>query len=62
MSRKAPNDEADLMSVEGTMKYLTDLGVDLESAEILVPLEIVQAPWFGEIAKDGFIDGWKAVG
>lgn len=50
------------MSVDGTMKYLQDLGVNLEDASILVPLEIVQAPCFGEISKDGFVDGWKAVG
>ena len=50
------------MSVEGTMAYLTDLGVNLESAEILVPLEIVQAPWFGEIGKEGFVEGWRAIG
>jgi DCN1-like protein 1/2 len=44
------------------MKYLTDLGVNLENAEILVVLEIVQAPALGEITKDGFVDGWKAIG
>ena len=44
------------------MKYLMDLGVNLDSAEVLVPLEIVQAPAMGEMGKDGFIDGWKALG
>jgi len=44
------------------MKYLTDLGVNLENAEILVVLEIVQALALGEITKDGFVDGWKAIG
>ena len=57
-----PNtDEVDNISVEGTMKYLADLGINMENAEFLVPLEIVQAPALGEITKDGFVDGWKNI-
>jgi hypothetical protein len=41
------------------MKYLTSLGLDPESGEIFVALELVQAPGFGEIARKGFVDGWK---
>lgn len=54
-------DEVDQISVDGTMKYLGDLNVNMESAEFLIPLEIVQAPALGEITKDGFIDGWKKI-
>ena len=54
-------DEVDCISVEGTMRYLADLGINMESAEFLVPLEIVQAPALGEITKDGFVDGWKNI-
>ena len=43
------------------MNYLQDLGVNLENAEILIPLEIVQAPTVGEITKEGFIEGWKNI-
>lgn len=43
------------------MKYLADLGINMETAEFLVPLEIVQAPALGEITRDGFVDGWKNV-
>jgi DCN1-like protein 1/2 len=53
--------EPEAMDVEGMMKYLGDLEVDLETAQYLIPLEIVQAPAFGEITKQGFIDGWKAL-
>ena len=57
-----PNtDEVDNISVEGTMRYLADLGINMENAEFLVPLEIVQAPALGEITKDGFVDGWKNI-
>ena len=43
------------------MKYLADLGIDMETAEFLVPLEIVQAPALGEMTKDGFVEGWKNI-
>jgi len=49
------------MDVDGMMRYLGDLEVDLETAQYLIPLEIVQSPAFGEITKQGFIDGWKAL-
>lgn len=51
-----------MVSVNGTMSYLTDLGVDLENASSLIPLEIIQAPSLGELTREGFIKGWKAVG
>lgn len=57
-----PEDEEDKAGVNGTMRYLTDLGVNLENAELLVPLEIIQAPALGEMSKDGFVDGWKTIG
>lgn len=41
------------------MNYLTSLGLNPESGEIFVALELVQAPNFGEITRQGFIDGWK---
>jgi DCN1-like protein 1/2 len=44
------------------MRYLQDLGLNLESADILVALEIVQAPSLGELSKENFVEGWKAIG
>ncbi|TAQ84259.1 hypothetical protein B7494_g7416 [Chlorociboria aeruginascens] len=60
--RDPKTDEADSVSVDGTMRYLVELGVNLENAESMVALEIVQAPALGEMTKMGFIDGWKVVG
>lgn len=54
-------DEVDNISVDGTMNYLADLGINMESAEFLVPLEIIQAPALGEITKSGFVDGWQNI-
>ncbi|EPQ67482.1 Bgt-3023 [Blumeria graminis f. sp. tritici] len=55
-------DEKDKLGVDGVMRYLGDLGVDLATAEIFIPLEIVKAPGLGEITKSGFVDGWGATG
>lgn len=45
------------------MSYLTGkLGVNIENAEFLVALEVVQAPMVGEISRKGYVDGWKVTG
>lgn len=62
MGLDAEQDEKDTTGVDSTMSYLADLGVNLENVEVLVPLEIVQAPVVGEMTKQGFVDGWKALG
>jgi DCN1-like protein 1/2 len=43
------------------MAYFDALGVNIEDASMLVPMEIIQAPTVGEIDKEGFVNGWKAV-
>lgn len=55
-------DEVDTIGVEGTMQYFEHLGINLESVEFLVPMEIVQAPALGEIGKEGFVTGWRRIG
>jgi DCN1-like protein 1/2 len=44
------------------MAYLTELGVNLEDASSLIPLEIVQAPAIGEMTREGFVKGWQKAG
>ena len=44
------------------MRYLDELGVNPESCEIFVVLEIVKATGFGQITRQGYIEGWKATG
>lgn len=51
-----------MATVEGTMQYLTDLGVNVENAELLVALEIIQAPALGEMSKEAFVNAWKEIG
>ncbi|CAK7243351.1 MAG: Scaffold-type E3 ligase [Sporothrix thermara] len=60
--RDPSEDSKDALGVESTMKYLTSLGLNPESGEIFVALELVQAPTLGEITRKGFVDGWKATG
>jgi len=60
--RDTTNDEKDAIGVDGTMTYLTELGINLEDASSLIPLEIVQAPSLGEITKEGFVSGWRKAG
>lgn len=45
------------------MSYLADkLKVNMENAELLVALELVQAPAVGVITRKGYVDGWKVAG
>lgn len=48
--------------MDSMMNYLEMLGVNPESCEIFVVLEIVRASSFGQITRKGFIDGWKITG
>ncbi|KAL1875744.1 hypothetical protein VTK73DRAFT_9865 [Phialemonium thermophilum] len=58
--RDPSQDEKDVIGVDSMMAYLTSLGVNPESCEIFVVLEIVQAAGFGQITRKGYINGWKA--
>ena len=40
------------------MTYLTDIGCNIEDLDALAASEIVQAPAMGEMAREGFVDGW----
>jgi hypothetical protein len=51
----------DAVGTEGTMKYMGDLGANLEDLDALAVLEAVQAPAMGEMSREGFVDGWTAL-
>lgn len=45
------------------MSYLTEkLKINIENAELLVVLELLQAPSVGMITRRGYVDGWKNAG
>ncbi|KZL82992.1 defective in cullin neddylation protein 1, partial [Colletotrichum incanum] len=60
--RDDSKDEKDSLGLDSTMAYLQDLGVNLENAELLVVMELLQAPSVGEVTRKGYVDGWKATG
>jgi DCN1-like protein 1/2 len=60
--REDATNSPDSIGVEGTMQYLGDIDVSIEGLEALAVLEVVQAPAMGETAREGFVDGWSALG
>lgn len=54
-----PTNEPDRIGVEGSMKYLQELGVKLDEPVLLVILTELKAPTMGEFTRDGFVDGWS---
>lgn len=55
----ARDTDKNVIDAESTMEYLNSLGVTGENAELFVVLELVRAPGFGQIARQGYVDGWK---
>ncbi|KAF2111468.1 Cullin binding-domain-containing protein [Lophiotrema nucula] len=60
--RDDPKNSPDIIGVDGSMKYLDAIGVNLEGLDSFAAMEIIQAPSMGEISRDGFVNGWAAVG
>ncbi|MCJ1417154.1 Scaffold-type E3 ligase [Xylographa parallela] len=52
----------DTIGTAGTMKYLTDLTVSLDEPAVLAILTELSAPTMGELTRDGFLAGWRALG
>jgi DCN1-like protein 1/2 len=51
----------DAINASGMMKYLGDIGVDIEDIGMLAVSEIVKSPAMGEMTREGFVDGWLAL-
>ncbi|KAI9803209.1 MAG: hypothetical protein M1825_002000 [Sarcosagium campestre] len=59
--RDNPIESPDTIGVEGSMRYLADLKVQLDDVAVLVVGEALQSPTMGEFTRQGFVDGWKAL-
>ncbi|KAI9811190.1 MAG: Scaffold-type E3 ligase [Thelocarpon impressellum] len=59
--RDAPADNPDTIGIEGAMKYLQDLKVQLDEIVVLAIGEALQSPTMGEFTRDGFVRGWKSL-
>ena len=53
--------DPDTVGVEGSMRYLQDLGLKLDEAVLLAVLTEISAPTMGEMTRTGFVDGWKSL-
>ncbi|KAF2838101.1 DUF298-domain-containing protein [Patellaria atrata CBS 101060] len=56
--RDAPSDSPDNINTEGMMEFLEAIKVPVEDIGMLIVSEIVKSPSMGEIARDGFVQGW----
>lgn len=54
-----PVHEPDTIGVDGSMRYLGDIGVKLDEVVVLAVLTELSAPTMGELTREGFIEGWK---
>lgn len=53
--------DVDVIGVDGTMRYLGDLGVKLDDVVVLAILTELSAPTMGELTREGFVGGWKKI-
>jgi DCN1-like protein 1/2 len=51
----------DMIGIEGAMKYLGDIGVQLDEVACFAIAELLQSPSMGEFTRTGFLAGWKSV-
>lgn len=52
-------EEPDKIGIEGSMRYLSDLGVKLDEVVVLAILTELAAPTMGEFTREGFVNGWQ---
>lgn len=52
-------EDPDTIGVEGSMKYLQDLQINLDDIAVLIVGEALQSPTMGEFTREGFTTGWK---
>ena len=55
-----PAEGPDIITINGTIRYLGDLGVNLDEVAVLALLTELNAPTMGDLSREGFISGWKS--
>lgn len=56
----SPVHNPDTIGVEGSMRYMADLQVDLDDVATLAIAEALSSPTMGEFNREGFVQGWKS--
>jgi len=59
---KYKDPDEDNITVDGTIKFCEDLEVDPEDVVLLAIAYELKSPRLGQWTKQGWIDGWKAIG
>ncbi|CAL5873225.1 uncharacterized protein PFLUO_LOCUS7494 [Penicillium psychrofluorescens] len=59
--RDSPDDNPNGIGIEGAMKYLGDLQVQLDEVACLAVAELLKCPSMGEFTRDEFVNGWREV-
>lgn len=57
-----PQDNPDGIGIEGAMKFLGDIQVQLDEVACLGIAELLKSPAMGEFTREGFVNGWRSVG
>ncbi|KAL2221981.1 Cullin binding-domain-containing protein [Thermoascus aurantiacus ATCC 26904] len=60
--RDAPEDNPDAIGIEGAMKFLGDIRVQLDEVACFGVAELLKSPSMGEFTREGFVEGWKTAG
>ncbi|PLB37038.1 defective in cullin neddylation 1 family protein [Aspergillus candidus] len=60
--RDDPQDNPDGIGIDGAMKYLGDIHVQLDEITCLGIAELLKSPSMGEFTRENFLAGWRAVG
>lgn len=54
-----PEDDQDQITIDGSMRYLQDLDVELEEPVVFALLVELGAPTIGELSRQEFVEGWS---
>jgi len=54
--------DGDIISIDGTIKFCSDLDVDPENVVLLALAYELKSPTIAEWRKKGWVDGWKSLG
>lgn len=55
-------DNPDGIGIDGAMKYLGDIHVQLDEITCLGIAELLKSPSMGEFTRENFLAGWRSVG
>ncbi|KAL2826591.1 Cullin binding-domain-containing protein [Aspergillus cavernicola] len=60
--RDSPEESPNGIGIEGAMRFLGDINVELDEVTCLAIAELLQSPSMGEFTRDEFLNGWRSVG